>query len=92
MSVANIEGIQSEGVMADAKHYSAYNQETARFLVTRSSRPGRWPRLQVPFEAAVKQGHVATMMCAYGSLNGANACSSPYLYQALSRGHRVRAF
>ena len=33
LGVANIEGIQSEGIMADAKHYSAYNQETARFLV-----------------------------------------------------------
>ena len=82
--MANIEGIQSEGIMADAKHYSAYNQETARFLVDQVISSRALAEIyQVPFEAAVKQGHVATMMCSYGSLNGANACSSPYLYQAL---------
>jgi beta-glucosidase len=84
LGVANIEGIQSEGIMADAKHYSAYNQETARFLVNQVISARALAEIyQVPFEAAVKQGHVATMMCSYGALNGANACSSPYLYQAL---------
>jgi len=84
LGAANIEGIQSEGIMADAKHYSAYNQETARFLVDQVISARALAEIyQVPFEAAVKQGHVATIMCAYGSLNGANACSSPYLYQAL---------
>jgi beta-glucosidase len=84
LGVANIEGIQSEGIMADAKHYSAYNQETARFLVDQVISARALAEIyQVPFEAAVKQGHVATMMCSYGSLNGVNACSSPYLYQAL---------
>jgi beta-glucosidase len=84
MGVANIEGIQSEGVMADAKHYTAYNQETARFLVDQVISARALNEIyQVPFEAAVRQGHVATIMCSYGSLNGVNSCSSPYLYQAL---------
>ena len=30
MGVADAEGIQSRGVMADAKHFTAYNQETDR--------------------------------------------------------------
>ena len=84
LGVANIEGIQSEGIMADAKHYSAYNQETARFLVNQVISARALAEIyQVPFEAGVEQGHVATVMCSYGSLNGANSCSSPYLYQAL---------
>ena len=84
MGVANIEGIQSEDVMADAKHYSAYNQETARYLVNQVISARALAEIyQVPFEAAVQQGHVATIMCSYGSLNGVNSCSSPYLYQAL---------
>jgi beta-glucosidase len=84
MGVANIEGIQSQGIMADAKHYTAYNQETARYLVDQVISARALAELyQVPFEAAVEQAHVATMMCSYGSLNGVNTCSSPYLYQAL---------
>lgn len=84
MGVANIEGIQSQGVMADAKHYTAYNQETARYVVDQVISARALAELyQVPFEAAVKQAHVATMMCSYGSLNGVNTCSSPYIYQAL---------
>ncbi len=84
MGVANIEGIQSQGVMADAKHYTAYNQETARFLVDQVISARALAELyQVPFEAAVRQAHVATIMCSYGSLNGVNTCSSPYVYQAL---------
>ncbi len=76
--MANIEGIQSEDVMADAKHYSAYNQETARYLVNQVISGRALAEIyQVPFEAAVQQGHVATIMCSYGSLNGVNSCSSP---------------
>ena len=30
LGVADIEGIQSQGVMAEAKHFGAYTQETAR--------------------------------------------------------------
>jgi beta-glucosidase len=85
LGVADIEGIQSEGVMADAKHYTAYNQETARFLVNELVSPRALAEVyQVPFEAAVEQGQVASIMCAYGTLDSVNDCSSPYLYQALS--------
>lgn len=84
LGVANVKGVQSEGIMADAKHYSAYNQETARFVVNQViSQRALAEIYQVPFQAAVEQGHVASVMCSYGSLNGVNSCSSPYLYQAL---------
>jgi len=85
LGVANIEGIQSEGVMADAKHYTAYNQETARLLVNEVvSRRALEELYQPPFQAAVQQAHVASLMCSYGSLNGVNDCSSPFLFQSLS--------
>jgi beta-glucosidase len=78
-------GIQSEGVMADAKHYTAYNQETARLLVNEVVPKRALEELyQVPFHAAVQQADVASIMCAYGSLNGVNDCSSPFLYKSLS--------
>ena len=85
LGVANIEGIQSEGVMADAKHYTAYNQETARLLVNELVSPRALEELyQPPFRAAVQSAHVASLMCSYGSLNGVNDCSSPYIYRALT--------
>ncbi|MCU1489249.1 MAG: Beta-glucosidase [Acidimicrobiaceae bacterium] len=85
MGVANVEGIQSEGVMADAKHLSAYNQETDRVRLDQVVSDRALVELyDVPFEAAVEQGHVASVMCSYGELNGVNDCSDPLIYQTLS--------
>ncbi|MCU1495842.1 MAG: Beta-glucosidase, partial [Acidimicrobiaceae bacterium] len=84
MGVADIQGIQSEHVMADAKHYTAYNQETARVLLNQVvSQRALYELYLAPFAAAVEQGHVASIMCAYGSLNGVNTCSDPKLYSIL---------
>ncbi len=85
MGVANIEGIQSTGVMADAKHYTVYNQETARLILNQVVSPRALAELyQPPFQAAVQRAHVATIMCSYGELNGVNTCSSTPLYKTLS--------
>ncbi len=84
MGVASIEGIQSTGVMADAKHFSAYTQETARLRLNQVVSSRALAELyNAPFKAAVQQAHVASLMCWYGSLNGVNTCSDPYLYQTL---------
>jgi beta-glucosidase len=84
LGVADIEGIQSEGVMALAKHFDAYTQETARARVNSEVTPRALAELyNVPFEAAVKVGHIAGLMCATGSLNGIRACSNPYTYATL---------
>ncbi len=80
MGVADVDGIQSRDVMSDAKHFTAYTQETFR-LNLREVVPGR--ALQElydrPFEAVVTQAHVASLMCADGALNGVNDCSNPSL-------------
>ena len=84
MGVADIRGIQSEKVMADAKHFTAYNQETARLILNEAVPARALEELYLaPFAAAVKQGHVASIMCAYGSIDGVNDCSDPKLYRAL---------
>lgn len=88
MGVADISGIQSEGELADAKHYTAYNEETARLLLREVV--GRRPLEELylaPFEAAVRVGHVASVMCAYGSLGALNDCSDPFLYATLRSWH-----
>jgi beta-glucosidase len=84
MGVAEIDGIQSEGVMADAKHFTAYNQETARNVLDQRISLRVLEELYLaPFKAAVEQARVASIMCAYGAINGVNDCSNPTLYAAL---------
>jgi beta-glucosidase len=84
LGVANIEGIQSEGVMAEAKHFSGYTQETARIRLDQIVPLRALAELyDAPFAAAVKVAHVASVMCSYGSLNGVNDCSDPYIYSTL---------
>ena len=84
LGVANIEGTQSQGVMAMAKHFGAYTQETARLKLNQVV---DWRSLMelylAPFRAAVEQAHVASLMCAYGAINGVNSCSDPRLYAVL---------
>ena len=84
MGVAAIEGIQSTGVMAQAKHLGAYTQENARARLDQVvSNRVMTEIYNAPFEAAVTQGHVASVMCAMGLVNGVNTCSSPALYATL---------
>jgi beta-glucosidase len=84
LGVADIQGIQSTGTMANAKHYTGYNQETARLLINEKIPTRALEELYLaPFQAAVEQGHVASLMCAYGSLNGINDCSDSSLYRTL---------
>jgi beta-glucosidase len=84
MGVADAEGLQSRDVMADAKHFTAYNQETDRAtlreVVSQRALVELYDR---PFQAVVTQAHVASVMCAYGVLNGVNDCSDPSLYRLL---------
>ena len=84
LGVANIEGIQSTGVMALAKHFTAYSQETARARIDDDvTRRALAEIYNAPFEAAVKDAHVAALMCASGLLNGESICSDPYIYATL---------
>ncbi|NNN03290.1 MAG: hypothetical protein HKL87_04775, partial [Acidimicrobiaceae bacterium] len=84
MGVFDIRGIQSTGVMANAKHYSAYTQENARGPLNQSIGVRVLTEIyNYPFRAAVQQAHVASIMCAMGSINGVNTCSSPGLYAQL---------
>jgi beta-glucosidase len=84
MGVANVEGIQSQGVMAMAKHFSGYTQETARALLNQIIPLRALNEIyDAPFEAAVEQGHVAGVMCSIGQINSVHDCEDPYLYSLL---------
>jgi beta-glucosidase len=86
LGTADIEGIQSQDVMADAKHFVTYNQETNRGTPDDDTIVGARALHEIylpPFYSAVKQAHVASIMCAYPLLNGVYSCQSPSLITGL---------
>ena len=80
LAVANIIGIQSQGIIANVKHFAANNQETGRGFVNAviDERTLREIYLAA-FEASVKEGHVASAMGAYNRLNGTYCCENDVL-------------
>ncbi len=82
LDVSEIGGVQSQDVMAQVKHYDAYNQETYRNTpadnVIVSNRALH--EIYMPsFNAAVTRGGAASVMCAYSWVNGAASCNNSYL-------------
>lgn len=83
LAAAEINGIQSQGVWADAKHYLANEQEVNRFslMETVSERALR-EIYMVPFESSVKNANVAVVMCGFQGLNGADpVCENSHVIQ-----------
>ena len=87
LAAANIEGIQGNGVIAEVKHYDANNQEADRLKVNEIIDDRTLHEIYLPqFEAAVKQGHAGSVMCAYPRVNGAYSCENDYLLNTVLRG------
>src|SRR2546423_4816397 len=63
-------GIQSQGEIAEAKHYLGNEQEANRFDLNDTIDERTLRELYLPpFEASVAQGHVDAVMCAYPMVN-----------------------
>jgi beta-glucosidase-like glycosyl hydrolase len=80
MGVGEIEGIQSTGAMAMAKHFAVYTQETNRSTLNDVVSQRALEEIYLPpFKAAVTQAHVSSIMCAYPEVNGTYQCQSAQL-------------
>ncbi len=84
LAVADIDGVQSQGEMAQIKHLAVYNQETNRntpadnaIVSTRALHEIYLPA----FWAGTQQAHAASVMCAYSVINGQAACQNQFLMQ-----------
>src|SRR3954451_4792761 len=78
--VAEIQGIQSQKVAATVKHYALNDQETNRMSDSSDADERTMQEIHLPaFEAAVRQGHVASVMCSYNRINSVYGCENPYL-------------
>jgi beta-glucosidase len=80
LSPAVINGIQSRGVWANAKHYAANDQESNRFNLDETISERVLREMTLPaFESASKNSKVAMMMCAFQKVNGEFACENEHL-------------
>ena len=71
MAVHYIRGVQSQGVMATAKHFACNNNEYGRMDHSSDVDERTLRELYLPaFEASVKQGKVASIMDAYNLVDG----------------------
>lgn len=87
LAVADITGIQRQGVMAMAKHYVANDQEAGRIgLDVRVDERVLHELYLRPFETAVQDGHVASTMCALNKINGLFACDHEALLSSVLKG------
>jgi len=83
-----IRGIQSKGVIANAKHWVNNNQETDRSggneVVDERT---RWEMYYPPFLGAIK-AEVGSIMCSYNRINGNYSCGNN---ETLNTDYKVRA-
>ncbi len=81
IGAAEIRGIQSQGVMAMAKHFIAYDTLGTDVWVGEQALHEIY---LAPFEAAVTAG-VAAIMCSYNHVNGFYACDNRSLLEGVLR-------
>jgi beta-glucosidase len=82
LGAAEIQGIQSQGPMAQVKHYAVYNQETYRNTTQDNAVVSDRAEHEIylpAFEAAIQQGKADSAMCSYASVNGTFACENGQL-------------
>jgi beta-glucosidase len=98
LGVEWIRGVQSEGVIGNVKHFVMNTQEGQVGVPPLTSLIGGRQLVNAvvdertlreiylpPFEAAVKEADVGSVMCSYNYVNGAPACSSRHLLQEVLR-------
>ncbi len=72
MGVGEVKGIQSQHVMAQIKHYVAYDSNASNIFVDDQTLHEVYV---APFAAAIKAG-VSSIMCSYNRINGTFACGN----------------
>lgn len=89
IGVGYIDGVQSQGVMAQAKHLAAYAEDTGRDGPTSDAIVSDRALQEIylpPFQAAIDRAHVASVMCAYNEVNHHPACQNGYLLHQVLDG------
>ncbi len=85
LAAPEIQGIQSQHVISQVKHYVGNDQEIDRFgqpipadaVSDQVSERALREIYDPPFMSAVQQGHVGSVMCAYNRINTVYSCQDP---------------
>ena len=88
LGAADIQGVQSAGVMAQVKHFAVYNQETSRNTPSDNAVVSNRTMQEIylpAFQDSVQQGAASSVMCSYSTINGTYACQNPYLLSTVLR-------
>ena len=81
-----VQGVQSEGVIATAKHFAANNQEWHRNDIDEQIDERTLHEIYLPaFHAAVTQGGAGAVMAAYNQVNGEYCAASDALLNQVLR-------
>ena len=92
IAAGNVTGIQSQGVIATAKHYDANNQETNRTTINEIIDQRTLREIYMPaFQAAVQAG-TGSVMCSKNLVNGTHACDSAALIGVLENDWHFPGF
>ena len=85
LAIPYIRAMQEQGIVGMAKHFVANDQETNRGTVDELIDDRVLHEVNLlPFEMSVKDGEVASIMCAYNKVNGFYNCeNAPLLTQVL---------
>ena len=87
MAAAEIPGIQSQGVIATAKHFVGNDQEINRTTISADVDQRTLQEIyEAPFHASVRAG-VGAVMAAYNLVNGVHACELPALNTTLKKSY-----
>lgn len=95
IATGTVAGIQSQGVMAQIKHWAVYNQETYRNTPADNAVVDDRVvhELYTPaFAAVIRDAEPSSVMCSYAWVNGTNACESPYLDAILRKDFGFTGF
>ena len=83
-----IEGVQSNLIMGDIKHYALNDQETGRTIVdVQLGHKAMRESDLLAFEIGIRIGHPASVMCSYNKINGDWACENDYLLNHVLKGN-----
>ncbi|KAJ6599711.1 beta-xylosidase [Mycena vulgaris] len=79
-------------VMADCKHFAAYDMENSNGVSRHTFNAIVTPQelseyYLPPFQSCVRDAKVMSVMCSYNSLNGIPACANSYLLQTILRDY-----
>jgi beta-glucosidase len=78
LSAAEVQGIQSNHVIATIKHFIANSQETDRMSDSSDVGERALEEIYAPqYQAAVQQGGAGSVMCSYNLINDVYACQNP---------------